>query len=233
MLLCCTPHKLEVCVPCAVDYAARNDLARGAKPPFLLTRDEALARLTAAGQPLETRDDTCFVNGPQTLREMIQQSVTNTPFLVHEEETTTFREAYERACDVANFLLAHGVRKGDRVALSCRNYPEWIVAFMACQLSGAIAVAFNALWVAPELERALLDSGATVLFADDERLARLGKVRPPLVVAVRSSRRDGCVPFESIPKLEVTVSEAAPIAADDPCCIFYTSGSTGAKNVHV
>ena len=67
----------------------------------------------------------------------------------------------------------YGITKGDRVAISMRNYPEWILAFEAITSIGAIAVAMNSLWKPDEMAYGLEDSGARVLFADEERLERL------------------------------------------------------------
>jgi long-chain acyl-CoA synthetase len=38
------------------------------------------------------------------------------------------------------------IKKGDRVAIGARNYPEWIIAFLAITSVGGIAVCLNALW---------------------------------------------------------------------------------------
>jgi hypothetical protein len=54
----------------------------------------------------------------------------------------------------------YGVRKGDRVAISLRNYPEWMIAFCAATSIGAIAVGMNALWQPHEMEYALNHCGA-------------------------------------------------------------------------
>ena len=54
-----------------------------------------------------------------------------------------------------------------------RNLPEYVVAFWGAALNGAIVVPLNAWWAGGELDYALRDAGVTVLFADDERVARV------------------------------------------------------------
>ena len=44
----------------------------------------------------------------------------------------------ELAKALAEFLFRKGVRKGDRVAIGMRNYPEWMISFWACQAIGAV-----------------------------------------------------------------------------------------------
>jgi long-chain acyl-CoA synthetase len=43
------------------------------------------------------------------------------------------------------------VRKGQRVALAMRNFPEWIASFVAVTSVGAVAVPLNAWWLTDEL----------------------------------------------------------------------------------
>ena len=68
-------------------------------------------------------------------------------FIVYAEQRLSFNEVYLQASMLAAAMVTDlGIEKGDRVAISMRNYPEWIIAFYAATSIGAIAVAFNALW---------------------------------------------------------------------------------------
>ena len=134
-----------------------------------------------------------FKTAPASLRVLFEEAVSDKPFIVYDDERLTFAEAYETAAKIAWLLRTdYGVGKGDRVAISMRNYPEWVCAFMAVTSLGAIAVAMNALWRPDEMAYGLTDSGACVLFADQERLDRLAQceARPPVrVIAVRGRER--------------------------------------------
>ena len=66
-----------------------------------------------------------------------------------------------------------GIAKGDRVAIAMRNLPEWVVAFWAVAVAGAVVVPLNAWWTGEELAYGLADSGAVVAFVDTERALRL------------------------------------------------------------
>jgi long-chain acyl-CoA synthetase len=204
------------------------------------TRQEALASLTAPGQPYELRQDVVagrpcrvFVNAPPSLRALYADTATDAEFIVFEQERLTFHEAWRRAARIAHLLVNdYGIRKGDRVAISMRNYPEWITTFMATTSIGAIAVAMNALWQAEELEYGLTDSGAKVLFADQERLDRLAHCRQDLsvrVIAVRPARPDPGVPVltDLLERIGPVPMPNVVVMPDDAATIFYTSGSTG------
>jgi long-chain acyl-CoA synthetase len=208
--------------------------------PAFATRAEAIAALTAAGQPYELVLETVrgrplkvFRNAPPTLRDLFADNLSDTTFIVYEGERLTFEDAWREAGRIGNLLVSkYGVGKGDRVAISMRNYPEWILAFMAATSIGAIAVAMNALWQPDEMEYGLRDCGAKVLFADQERLERLARCAPDLdvpVIAVRPASPPTRGEDLKVLLAGVTTVSMPPadIAPDDDAIIFYTSGSTG------
>ncbi len=204
------------------------------------TRNEALALLTAPGQPFELqtlpingRPLRVFTNAPTSLRELYLQTASDLPFLIFEDERLSFREAWQASARIAH-VLAHGygVSKGDRVAIAMRNYPEWILAFTAATSLGAIAVAMNAWWQPDEMAYGLTDSGAKVLLADQERLDRFAQCEPGIAtkaIAVRPTRENPGIAVLS--DLTAAVGEVpmpqVDITPDDDATILYTSGSTG------
>jgi long-chain acyl-CoA synthetase len=205
---------------------------------------EATARLTAPGQMFEMVEGESaghrvriWKNAPPTLRTILELSRSHgdATFLVYEDERTTFEQHFRSAAQLAHALIErHGVRRGDRVAIAMRNYPEWVVSFWAAAAAGAVVVPLNAWWTGPELAFGLSDSGTAVLFADDERLERL---EPHLneiplrgvVLARGSAHRAGTDRIEDL--LAAPAQDAAlpdvPLGPDDDATIFYTSGTTG------
>ena len=216
-------------------------MSSSAPPEPVLTREQAVARLTAPGEPYELEivelyGASCraFKNAPPTLRALYEDTRSDATFIVYGDDRYSFEEAYQAACKLGHLLVHdYGVRKGDRVAISMRNYPEWILAFTAVTSIGAIAVAMNALWTPDEMEYGLTDSGATVFFADQERLERLAKCSDALSVRTIAVRPEGPV-TERIASLDALL-DAMParpmpevdLHPNDPATILYTSGSTG------
>ena len=147
-----------------------------------ITHQEAIAQLTAPGSPFETQrisvggvEVTAFKNAPNNLREVFAASRTRgeTVFLVYEDERWTFTETMSHVDAIAAMLVhKYGVKKGDRVAIAMRNYPEWVLSFAAILSIGAISVSFNAWWTEDENDFALEDCGAKVLLCDEERAER-------------------------------------------------------------
>ncbi len=205
-----------------------------------MTRQQAIDALTAPGQRyaleevlVNGRKLRTFSHAPATLRALYRDTTSDLPFIAYQDERLSFAQAWDQACRIGHVLVHDcGVQPGDRVAISMRNYPEWVLAFTAITSIGAIAVAMNALWQADELAYGLSDSGAKVLFADTERLDRLAHC-PPLpglqVIAVRATQTaPGVRRLDDL--LQPVGAVAMPPAAtqpDDAATIFYTSGSTG------
>jgi long-chain acyl-CoA synthetase len=154
-------------------------------------------------------------------------------FIVHGDERISHEAHYQSVAAFAQVLQGQlGVRKGDRIAIAMRNYPEWSVAFFAALAVGGIAVALNAWWTGEELAFGLEDSGARVLIADAERLARLaphlGRFGDLTTIAVRTDTvPQGAQSFEALMAGSAPGDlPDVPIEPEDPATIFYTSGTT-------
>jgi long-chain acyl-CoA synthetase len=207
-----------------------------------VTRFEALAQLTGEGLPYELveiealgRRVRAFKNAPVNLQALFEAGRSDLPFIVYASERLSFEEAWERSQRLAAVMVSeYGVEKGDRVAISMRNYPEWILGFMAATSIGAIAVAMNALWQPHEMEYGLKDSGAKLLLADQERLDRLAACEAApaglSVIAVRATAplASGIRRFDEV---MAGAGDAGPpereVEPDDDAIMLYTSGSTG------
>ncbi|MDG1441654.1 MAG: class I adenylate-forming enzyme family protein [Pseudomonadales bacterium] len=206
-----------------------------------LTRLEAIAQLTAVGQDyeLETiemygRTVRGFKNGPATLRQHYEAARSDETFLVYDQERYSFTEAHEKAGLLAAILQQeYGIEKGDRVAISMRNYPEWVLSFMAVTSMGAIAVAMNSLWTPDEMAFGLNDSGAKVLFADQERIDRIVSIMPELdlqIIAVRPTKalaENMTLIDDLVTKYAGQTMPDVDVSPQDNATILYTSGSTG------
>ncbi|WP_421931092.1 class I adenylate-forming enzyme family protein [Phenylobacterium sp.] len=206
-----------------------------------MNRIEALAQLTGPGLPYELgeiealgRKVRAFRNAPVNLRALFEAGRSDLPFIVYEDERLSFEEAWARSQRLAAAMVAdYGVGKGDRVALSLRNYPEWILGFMAATSIGAIAVAMNALWQPHEMEYGLKDSGAKLLLADQERLDRLAACEDApkdlAVIAVRAAKAlaPGVRGFDAVMAGAPEAPPAREVGPDDDAIMLYTSGSTG------
>ena len=173
------------------------------------------------------------------LRAVLEHSAQFGPrdYLVYEGDRFTYAEHHRQVAALAQALVRDfGIRKGDRVALAMRNYPEWPMVYWATVAIGAIIVPLNAWLTGAELAYALADSGSRILFADAERSAAIAPHRaglPALEHLVTVRPEDG-MPAGSLPWRalvpqspdDVPLPEAA-LDPEDDAAIYYTSGTTG------
>lgn len=177
-----------------------------------------------------------FVHAPPNLGALFGLAAAREDeFLIYEDERWTMPELLASAGRIGHLLVdGYQIEKGDRVALAMRNFPEWIAAFIAITTVGGVAVPLNAWWQTDELEFAVADSGAKLIFADDERLGRImaaaedAVMRNTKIIAVRAS---GELP-DGVASLESSLTDGAEmplveIGPDDNVTILYTSGTTG------
>jgi long-chain acyl-CoA synthetase len=202
--------------------------------------EDAVAQVTAPGQDLElvpwTRDDGAtyqvFRNAPGNLGELYDaaRAFGDRTFLVYRDERLSYAETLAQADAFAAALVGLGVGRGDRVAIAMRNYPEWVVAFIAITSIGAISVSMNAWWQEQETAYALENCGATVLVGDEERVRRAHAAAQGLgcrLVTVRTDATiEGAVRWTDL-VVPGTPRPETPIDPDDDATILYTSGTTG------
>jgi long-chain acyl-CoA synthetase len=201
---------------------------------------KAWGELTAPGQPFEIETTVvrgsplrAYKNAPKTVRELWLASAqfADREYLVYQDERMTYAEAHRQVAAIGAWLAAQSVKRGDRVGIAMRNYPEWLLIYWACVSLGIAVVGMNAWWVAEELDYAINDSSPKVIFCDGERLARLTERSEtaagiPLVITRAESLPPGSTPWSEVIGHGGELPEA-DVDPDDDACIFYTSGTTG------
>jgi long-chain acyl-CoA synthetase len=85
---------------------------------------------------------------------------------------TTYRDAGEKVARLARYLAARGVGVGTTVAIMSNTRPEWMLADMAVQTLGGIAVSVYQSLTAAEAGFIIADSKAKVIFIENEEQAR-------------------------------------------------------------
>jgi len=199
--------------------------------------------LTAPGQYFEieerdagTRRLRIWKNAPQTLREVFLagERFAERVYIDYQGERLDYAEHARQVKALARALVEEfGIRRGDRVALAMRNYPEWAVAFWAVTAIGAVLVPVNAWLTERELRHVIGDCGARLLVADRQRAEAIAPwagetALEAIVVARAESRpagtRDLAALVRGAGNDELPAVSPAP---DDDATIFYTSGTTG------
>ncbi|MBS0240471.1 MAG: acyl--CoA ligase [Proteobacteria bacterium] len=151
-----------------------------------------------------------------------ERSPSKTALLVYDtrtpaspSETWSFAELEDAILRLAAGLAERGLKPGDRVAIRLGNSSQSALLFFAAIAGGFVALPLSDQLTAPELKTLLDDSGASAI-ATFEPLAE-GIASGVMVLSP-----------EDIASLMQTAKRAdyAPVNANDPAFLIYTSGTT-------
>ncbi len=100
-----------------------------------------------------------------------------------------------------------------------------MVAHLALQKLGAIAVPLNPGFKQSEMQYLLGDARARLILLDSEKVAFIEEIAPNLTTLVIDSR----IPYQDLDIFSTAAEEFSPVEIDpeDPGLIIYTSGTTG------
>ena len=138
------------------------------------------------------------------------------------EETFTYKEAEQKIKEVSYYLLSEGVKKGDKIAVSGKNSPEWAIAYLGVIYAGAIVVPLDYSLKDQEMEHLISFGGVSRLFIDKERIDR---INADCLVAKYSLEPSD----DNIFVLDMNGEEREAEKADvkETAAILFTSGTTG------
>src|SRR4051812_48938658 len=142
--------------------------------------------------------------------------------MIHEHFDGTVREVLwgelqEQSNRFANVLRAHGVEKGDRVAMLLPPTPETAAAFFGTWKAGAILLSMSVLYGDDGIRHRVSDSQAKVLVTNAANKERVDASLVEHVLVLDDELLAGGEPeFDGV-----------DTAADDPAQLYYSSGTTG------
>ena len=166
------------------------------------------------------------------------QHFPNKRAIVDAQRALTYRELHERTNRLANYLLAQGIRKGDRVGLSCGSRAEHFEALFAIAKIGAVAVPFDFNWSAQECEAMMRFFVPQAFLLETRRetqaLSKIARdhVRSNTLLVIDSSSSVHAEPveaslFESAIKQSDPHDPEVEVLGVDPFLLMITSGTTG------
>jgi amino acid adenylation domain-containing protein len=156
--------------------------------------------------------------------------------LVCDGRRLTYGEIEGQANRLAHALQAHGIGRGDRVAIYLRNSVELVVSLFGVLKAGAVFVVLNPTTKHPRLAYILGNCQARALITSSSRtdlarqlLAELPDLRFAVVTPAGGSQPDvpALLRYDAL-LADAPASRPARKGIDlDLACLIYTSGSTG------
>lgn len=138
----------------------------------------------------------------------------------------------EKSNRVANFLLARGIKKDDKVAILMMNCLDWLPVYFGILKTGAVAVPLNFRYSADEIEYCLNLSDSIVLIFGTEFIGRIEEIAPSISKGrLLLYLGPSCPSFaEDMVQQTANYSSTSPdviVNDSDNAAIYFSSGTTG------
>ncbi|MGP1603638.1 MAG: AMP-dependent synthetase/ligase [Treponema sp.] len=138
--------------------------------------------------------------------------------------TLTYSETLDCVKRLSNWMLSQGIQKGDKIAVSGKNSPEWAVVYLAALFSGAVIVPIDYGLHNEEIDNLLAASKPRIFFADEEKIAYFDKNPSGAAIYSLSCKDSLRYVFSLVSENNFT---AEMPDCDDLAAILFTSGTTG------
>jgi acetyl-CoA synthetase len=145
------------------------------------------------------------------------------------ETRLTFAALSRRSSQVANFLRAQGLKRGDHLLLLLGNVvPLWETMLAAIKL-GVVVIPATTLLTPDELRDRLDRGRARAVVATQDQIAKfkgLGSDGLVRIVVNASSEQEGWRAYEQSTDFAEVFTPDGPTQPDDPMLLYFTSGTT-------
>lgn len=159
----------------------------------------------------------------------------DTPALLSDRESLTYRELAGRANQYARWALNHGVTTGDVVCLLMTNRPEYFALWLGITSVGGVVALLNTNLVGPSLAHCINVVRPKHLVVSGEFVDGLMTALPALKESAKIWTHG--ISYGSLPRIDVDIekqlgeklgnSERRNLSIEDRALFIFTSGTTG------
>lgn len=150
-----------------------------------------------------------------------------------EEHIFTYSDLMKKSNQVANMLLAHGVKKGDKVlSVLKRHYQFWFLTIALCKIGAVLIPATNQLmkkdytyrFAAADVKYVVATADGEVTEHIEDALKEYDGIKEKFIVR---GDREGWTSFNSEMAKYPETLERIENKVDDDMLLYFTSGTTG------
>src|SRR3569832_2193470 len=145
------------------------------------------------------------------------------------ETKLSFAVLSRRSNQVANFLRAQGLKRGDHLLLLLGTVVPLWEAMLAAMKLGVVVIPATTLLTPDELRDRLGRGRARAVVSTQDQIGKfagLGADKLVRIVVNASSPQEGWIPFEKSADFPEEFAPDGPTQADDPMLLYFTSGTT-------
>jgi malonyl-CoA/methylmalonyl-CoA synthetase len=145
----------------------------------------------------------------------------------HDGKRITYGDLIARAGQIANVLVARGVKPGDRVAVQVEKSVENLVLYLATVRAGGVYLPLNTAYTLNELDYFITDAEPTVVVCDPAKADGIAAIAAKVGAKVETLDASGKGSLTEAADKAATAFATVPRSRDDLAAILYTSGTTG------
>ncbi|MBU1652613.1 AMP-binding protein, partial [bacterium] len=154
------------------------------------------------------------------------------PLLYYNELEIPASTVWQDACRLSRGLQQNGVLFGSRVLLMLPNSPEYLTAYYAILIAGAIVVPVNVMLRERELHYMMEDSEACAIIAQESSVQDVINAASSLVtmrtlILCSPQERPNTIRLRGLIEWSEPAAGPAEVSPDDTAVIMYTAGMTG------
>jgi malonyl-CoA/methylmalonyl-CoA synthetase len=139
----------------------------------------------------------------------------------------SYAELIARAGQMANVLVARGVKPGDRVAAQTEKSVSGLVLYLATVRAGAVYLPLNTAYTLNELDYFIGDAEPSLVVCDPSKAEGIGSIAAKVGAKVETLGPDGKGSLTEAADKAKAEFATVPRRNDDLAAILYTSGTTG------
>ena len=144
------------------------------------------------------------------------------------KQSLSYVQVLSKVHTLANWFSANGIVKGDRVAVTGKNSPEWATVYLAAMSAGATVCPIDYALSNPEIENLLNTAQPKFLFVDEEKYAHFTDNSFPYKTYSLSPKHKESYAYNlSDAGNHAQQMEDNKVSEDDLAVILFTSGTTG------
>lgn len=139
------------------------------------------------------------------------------------KNTLTYSQVMAKVEKLANWLIANGIKKGDRVAVMGKNSPEWALVYHSTFFASGIIVPIDNGLHEPEVVNVIKTAQPKIVICDDDKAPFFANNFPELIIKSLNPGENYVYDLEAAEKQPLN----EPVVESDTAAILFTSGTTG------
>jgi malonyl-CoA/methylmalonyl-CoA synthetase len=148
-------------------------------------------------------------------------------FLIDEGGTVSYRDFLQRVSQIANALIASGLKTGDRVAVQAQKSKAQLALYVATLKAGGVYLPLNTAYTAHELDYFIHNAAASIIVVDEKHAEKVSEIAKREGACLLTLNQDESGSLVNLADQQDDRFNAVSRDTEDLGAILYTSGTTG------